>query len=183
MKKNILSFLVLTVLIFSACAQQKKTTSIPIKPVSVEKTASTKAGEGTPSKSMMPIQQIAMERTPCFGTCAAYRVEVNKNGKVKYISRHFTEYEGTYETTFPTEKVAELFQQFNDYRVDTCNEEYKSLIQDVPGVMYYITYDKKEQTIKNAHFGPELLKMLAREVDSFSKVDDSWKKTADKIEN
>lgn len=173
MKKNILSFLVLTVIMFSACAQQKKTTS----------KVSDKATNGVKNEVVKNnIQQIAMERTPCFGTCAAYRLEVNKDGKVTFISRHYTEYEGTYEKTFPTEKVAALFKKFSESKVDTCEEEYKSLIQDVPGIMYYITYDSKKQTIKNAHFGPGYLKSLAKEVDYFSKVDESWTKVSDKTE-
>lgn len=167
MKKNILSFVLLSVLIFSACAQQKKTTN----------NASVKSASG--KKSTNNIEQIAMERTPCFGTCQAYRLEVNKNGHVKFISRHFTKYEGTYEKDFPVDKVNNLFNSFAAHKVDTCQEEYTSMIQDVPGVMFYITRKNGEQTIKNAHFGPAFLKTLALEVDSFYTVDETWKKTAD----
>lgn len=185
MKKSIVSFLVLTVVLFSACAQQKKATTNAKDSVVSSAKAPTTAGEmTTKGSSMKQFSQIAMERTPCFGTCAAYRVEVNKDGSVRYISRHFTEYEGTYEKKFDASKVEELYKEFSSYRVDTCAEKYESLIQDVPGIMYYITYaDNSEQVIRNAHFGPRFLKVLAKEVDKFSQVDDNWTKTADKEEN
>lgn len=165
MRKNILSFIALVVIIFSACAQQKKTTAS-------KATNTKKAVESS-------IQQIVMDRTACFGTCPTYRLEVNKDGKVIFKSWAFTEYEGTYEKKFAPEKVAALFKQFDDYKVDTCAEEYTSLIADVPGIMYYIQYPKKEKKIMNAHFGPEFLNMLAKETDDNFKVDDTWTKTAE----
>ena len=150
----------MTAVIFSACAHQKKTVKSKVM---------------TESR----IQQIAMDRTPCFGTCPAYRVTVNKDGKVIFKSWAYTTYEGTYEKQFPAEKVAALFKQFSQYRVDTCSPEYNSLLQDVPGVSYTITYPDSEKTITNAHFGPQFLKTLSFDTDSFSKVDDSWTKTAE----
>ena len=164
MKKNILSFIAVSVLIiFSACAQQKKTTS--------------KVSTATPATKA--IQQLVMERTACFGTCPAYRLEINKDGKVIFTSWHFTKYEGVYEKSFAPAEVSKLFRQFESYKVDTCSEEYFNQIQDMPGVNYYFTYKDKKSKIINAHFGPDFLNMLSKETDAFSQVDESWKKTAD----
>lgn len=164
MKKNLLSFIALSVLIFSACAQQKKTTASKVMVKQAKESQ---------------IQQIVMERTPCFGTCPSYGLEVNKDGKVVFTSRAFTEYEGVYEKKFSTEKVATIFKKFSANQVDTCSEEYNSLIADVPGVFYTIKYADKEQRINNAHFGPEFLNDLANELDANFKVDDTWTKTAE----
>ncbi len=163
--KQVLSVLSITVLIFSACAQQKKTATSSVKQ----------------DKTGM-IEQIAMERTACFGRCPAYRLEINKDGNVKYISRSSTEYEGTFTQTFSKEKVAGLFTEFASYRVDTCQSEYKNLIADVPGLIFYIHYkgQNEPKEIMNAHFGPDFLKDLAGKADSFSKVDESWTKVAEK---
>lgn len=158
--KNILSLLTAGVILMSACAQQKKTTS--------------KAETGS------QIQELAMERTACFGQCPAYRVEIKKDGSVKYTGRHFTEYTGTYEIKTDPKKVAELFKSFDKYRVDTCQKSYDNKIPDLPGLIYQITYSgNKQQEIMNAHFGPDFLKQLGKEVDEFAKVDDTWTKTAD----
>lgn len=167
MKKNILSFIAVSVLIFSACAQQKKTTS----------------KVSTATTTTNAIQQIVMERTPCFGTCASYRLEINKDGKVIFTSWAFTKYEGTYEKNFAPAEVTKLFRQFEAHKVDTCSEEYQSLIQDMPGINFNFRYKDKETKITNAHFGPEFLNMLSKEADAFSQVDGSWKKTADAKKN
>lgn len=166
MKKNILSFVTVTVIIFSACAQQKKATA--------SKTA-VETKKSTPA-----IEQVVMERTPCFGTCPAYKLEVNKSGKVVFTSWSNTKAEGVFEKTFEPGKVQELFAQFEKKQVDTCKEEYDNMIPDVPGVNFYFKYDNGIETrISNAHFGPEFLQHLALATDKFSGVDDTWEKTAE----
>lgn len=165
MKKNLLSFIVVVAVIFSACAQQKKTT---------------KSQASLVKKTANAIQSMAMERTPCFGNCPAYRLEIYRDGLVKFKSWSDTEYEGEYEKKFDAAKVAELFTQFEEHRVDTCAEAYESLIQDVPGINYYFTYMDREQKIMNAHFGPKYLTLMAEETDKHFKVDATWTKTADK---
>lgn len=165
MRKNIISFVAVSALIFSACAQQKKTTA------SAKATNTKTTSNG--------IEKIVMERTPCFGTCPSYRFELNKNGKAIFTSWHYTTYEGVYEKQYEPAKVADLFKQFESYKVDTCSNNYESMLQDMPGINFHFTYKGKESSIMNAHFGPGFLNMLSKEVDTFSQVDGTWKKTAD----
>lgn len=170
MKKILLGFVALSVLIFAACAQQKKTTGGRVSADSKKKDNG--------------IKQIVMERTACFGTCPAYRVIINKDGSAKYISRFYTEYEGTFEKKLDKEKTTMLFDAFAGYKVDTCQDEYKSLVQDLPGIWYEIYYTNgKEKMIKKAEFGPEFLNELSKKVDALAKVDDSWEKTAEPEKN
>lgn len=165
MKKNILTFITISAIFFSACAQQKNATKGQ-KNVKVQASASN-------------LEQVVMERTPCFGTCPAYRVEINKNGKVIYTSWSNTKYEGVYEKNFDAGEVAALFSQFDKYKVDTCNVEYNNIIPDVPGINFHFKYKGKEKSIHNAHFGPEFIGQLAAETDKFSQINDTWKKTAE----
>ena len=170
MKKNILTFITVSAIIFSACAQQKKTT------------ASKATGDKT-KNAVSNLEQVAMERTPCFGTCPAYRIEVNKDGHVKYTSWSNTKYEGTYEKDFDPAKVATLFNRFEKYKVDTCQAEYQMMIADIPGINYHFKYKSKEISISNANFGPDFLSELGGEVDKFAQVDGTWKKTAEAGQN
>lgn len=170
MKKSILGVIAISVLIFSACAQQKKTTKGKTAP--------------TESKKTNAIERLVMERTACFGTCPAYKIIINKDGHTTYISRFYTEYEGTFEKDLDPKQTAELFNTFEGYRLDTCQKEYKSLVQDLPGIIYELKFEGgKEHRIVRAEFGPEFLKDLARKVDEFVQVDDSWKKTAEPEEH
>lgn len=127
------------------------------------------------------IEQIAMERTACFGTCPTYRIEVNKDGTARFIGRANVDYIGIYTKEYAAGAAQNLFDDFADHRVDTCSAEYPYLIADVPGIIYYITYSgqNEPQEIMNAHFGPDFLLELARKTDKFTKVDESWTKISD----
>lgn len=190
MKIKIVSIIVLSAAIFIACKSQKNVaqSSDNAPKERLTASASTTQTANVTSKSdkkrRNSIEQIAMNRSACMGTCPVYKVEVNKSGKVTYYGMSFVDYKGTYEKIFAKDRVAGLFSQFMQYKVDTCSEDYESMIADVPGVYYQITYSSGDkQKINNAHFGPEFLKTLSFEVDSFAKVDASWKKVADAEDN
>lgn len=161
--RQLLTILSITTLLFTACAQQKMV-----------------AGD-TGKKYEGKIEKIAMARTPCFGRCPAYRIDIMQNGTAVYTSHSSTEYEGTYTKQFNAGKVADLFRKFDKYKVDTCSKEYPNQIPDVPGLNLYIYYKGKEEPkeIYNAHFGPDFLKDLAIETDSFAQVNANWKKISD----
>lgn len=162
MKKNILSFTALCIIILSACAQQKKTTT---------NTKANKAEE---------IVYVRMERTACFGQCPTYQTEVFANGKVIYTGKMFTEYEGIYESTISEKDAANVFTELESKHVDTCSKEYYSMIADAPGLIYEIHYkDGRKQEIMNAQAGPEYLRGIAQMIDKTVKPDDKWKKTGD----
>lgn len=184
MKRKVLSFIAISAIAFGACAGQKKTaqTGAGTPATKMEAKDGNTSLVATSEKSEpKEIVNLAMERTACFGTCPVYRVEMNSDGLVTYTGRYYTEYEGVYTKQYSAKDAEELFSKFEKHRVDTCSAEYNSLLQDVPGVYYYIDYnDKTEQTIANAHFGPVFLKDLSNEMDKYSKVDDSWTKIADK---
>lgn len=168
MSKNILTGTLLMLLVFTACAQSKKTTSRTTKKTTVTKTT------GTPK-----ITSVYMMRTSCFGRCPNYVVIVNSNGRVEYQGRRFTKYTGVYEKMMGTAKTQAILDKFAAYRVDTCKTEYPNLISDVPGIYYKIMVNGKEKIISNAHFGPNFLRQLADVVDEIAQVDASWKQTAD----
>ncbi|MCB0699441.1 MAG: hypothetical protein KDC11_06305 [Chitinophagaceae bacterium] len=174
MKRNISGLVLVTsILVFTACAQQKKTTAAP----KAKAEATQKADEQT-------ITSIVMDRTACFGRCPAYRIEVKADGTATYTSRSDTKYEGVYTKKFSEKAAAALFKQFVDQKVDTCQDKYENKIADLPGMIFEIYYSDMQEPkrIMNAHFGPNYLKTLGKEVDAFSKVDDKWTKVSDSKE-
>jgi len=166
MKKYITTALLLTTLIFTACAQHRKTVKKHSKPGKV---------------SALNISSVAMSRGACFGRCPIYTVTINSNGLVQYKGKGFTEHMGVYEKKFTPQQVATVLQDFKDNRVDTCAANYEQLIADVPGIYYKIIINGKEKNIGNAHFGPAFLKQLAQDVDAFGQVDNSWKKISSDV--
>lgn len=168
MKKSLATILLLTVLIFTACAHQRKT-------------AIRKKGKPVKAAGTAGISSISMGRGACFGRCPTYTLIVNSDGRAQYKGRMFTERIGVYEKTFPAQKAAALMQTFVQYRVDTCAANYEQPVADLPGIFYKITRNGKVQEIGNAHFGPRFLKDLARQMDEQFPIDASWKKISDDV--
>lgn len=159
MKKNFSIIIVLILFAFAACAGKKQLGS---------KTGTT--------KSKVKIDYVKMRRTACFGRCPMYNIEVYENGTVRYTGERFVKDSGIYEKNIGAAKAAEILNEFEQYRIDTCSETYESLIADLPGIYYNFNVNGEEQKIANAHFGPDFLKALARKMDEIAKVDGSWKK-------
>lgn len=135
------------------------------------------------SSVMLPsINSVTMGRTPCFGKCSIYNITVNKSGLVTYIGENNVAFTGTYQKNIGTTQAAALIKYFEDFRVDTCAENYKPLIADIPGITYTFLMNGVEKKIYNAHFGPPYLSNLAGAVDAVGKLEtmtDEWKKVAE----
>lgn len=130
-------------------------------------------------KSTGNITYVSMHRSACFGRCPDYTIEIYNTGVVKYMGYMFVKDSGVYTKNIGQAKAMRILKQFETYRVDTCQKNYVQRIADLPGVYYVIRYKSgKEQEINNAHFGPEFLAELAKDIDKEIKVDASWKKLA-----
>lgn len=159
MKKNVLGILSIAIISFAACAGKKQ----------IAKQQST-------SVATTNVTYVQMSRTACFGRCPEYSIEVYNDGLVRYTGRRNVKDSGIYEKNIGEAKAAALLQDFNTYRVDTCKESYQILISDLPGLNYTIQYNGKTKNIRNASFGPNFLKILAKNIDDAIAVDATWKK-------
>ena len=166
MKKNFFGIAALLIIVMTACAQQKKNSTTGQKSATTAKAANT-------------LNYVGMERTACFGRCPAYLIELFPDGKVRYTSRSFTEYEGIYEKNVGSAKTLEIIGEFKKLRVDTCSDNYESLIQDLPGLVYYFKFGEKEKRIYNANFGPTYFRVMADKIDQFGLPDNTWKKVGE----
>jgi hypothetical protein len=125
------------------------------------------------------IISVNMNRTPCYGRCPNYNIDLDKDGKLVYTAVRFTEDSGIFKKTISAKKAQELISRFESYRVDTCREMYESRIADLPGIVYTIKYPNRTQKIINANFGPAFLTELAEAMDAIGlkpKGDRTWKK-------
>lgn len=158
MKKYIVTFTLLIAIALTACAYPKKIRTKKTKP------------------SGITVTSIQMTRGACFGRCPSYTVSIESNGNAAYQGRTFAPYEGEYVKTFSPQQVAALFAEFSKYRLDTCQENYKVMLPDLPGMDFTLIINGKEKTIRNASFGPDFFRVLAIKVDATVKIDDTWRK-------
>lgn len=158
MKKNLVGILAIVLIVFTACVTSKQKTS------------------------KLSVDYVMMRRTPCFGHCPYYAIEVYKDGLIRFTGFNNVADSGVYEKKIDPKKAQVLLKEISDYRVDTLQKSYKVLITDFPGIYYNFKYGKISQQVINAHYGPVFLKSLANEIDELVKtngelkLDNSWKK-------
>jgi hypothetical protein len=119
----LLSFFSLTV---PACAQKSTVQKAKTKRVS-KKTAPTEAG---------PI--LTFERTPCFGTCPAYMMQVYADGRVAYEGRSHVPLMGKQDLKLPAAVVADMLRQAKEAHFETFAAQYRSGVTDMPSTIVAI---------------------------------------------
>ncbi|MBS1783554.1 MAG: hypothetical protein JSS78_10845 [Bacteroidetes bacterium] len=140
MRKTVLGILTMLAIVLTACAAQKKKTTKP------------------------QLDYVQMWRTPCFGKCPNYKLEIYRNGLVRYTGIMFTD-TGIYEKNIGEAAAEKVLRSFEKKRVDTLKKDYDVLISDLPGINFIFNYGKTTQNVRNAQFGPLYLRELADQFD------------------
>jgi hypothetical protein len=124
------------------------------------------------------ITSVSVLHPGCYGRCPQYSIEINSDGMMTYTALRFNPDTGIFEKKISPEKAMELINQFTTYRVDTCQNIYKTRVPDISGLVITIQYNDSTKTIRDANFGPYFLKQLANSIDQLGIKDDStWRKT------
>jgi hypothetical protein len=124
------------------------------------------------------IESINIHRTPCYGRCPTYIINIEKNGLVTYNAIMFNEDSGIFKKNIGAKNAIEILSQVTIKRLDTCRDEYPMIATDLPGLIVTIKWPTKTKTIHNANHGPYVLKNLVERIDAVvgKKVDGTWKK-------
>lgn len=108
---------------------------------------------------------LSLKRTPCFGRCPAYTVELFGDGRVRFMGDSNTRERGQHEGTVSAEdmtKIADRFaaSDFAKWKSDYMNHQ----VTDMPGAV--VTW--KGKTIRHYHgddSAPADLKTLENDLD------------------
>jgi len=124
------------------------------------------------------IRSITMERSGCYGRCPAYTISIDKSGTAHYRGILFTADSGSFVKKAGAKKAEQIFSKTIANRVDTCQDTYKAMAVDLPGLILTIEYAGKTKTIQNANYGPSVLRQLYQSLDSLTggKLDKTWQR-------
>lgn len=116
-------------------------------------------------------------RTPCFGTCPAYKLEVFTDGLVKMHGDNFVDKLGSWELQLSSEQLAGLKAAFEEAGFYDLEDSYMEQIPDVPTVTveYYLN-QRKKVVVENMN-GPDKLHILQRTIDALRALE-GWKKSS-----
>ncbi|HEX8328984.1 MAG TPA: DUF6438 domain-containing protein [Hymenobacter sp.] len=128
------SFLLLTSgLALPACAQK----ATPAKAATKPSAKPSAAKPGTKAKNEAgPV--ITFERTPCFGFCPTYTMQVYANGRVAYEGRRAVPLMGQQELKLPAAAVADLLRMAKEARFEQFQDKYSRGTTDLPSTIIAI---------------------------------------------
>lgn len=103
-------------------------------------------GTGIP-KADLQNAVITMERTPCFGTCPAYRLTLHGDGSVVYTGLQFVAVEGVQIGRISEDQFRQLVERFYDIDYFSLRDQYQCPVSDLPSAMTSITIGDRSKAI------------------------------------
>jgi len=91
--------------------------------------------------------RITLERTPCYGTCPGYSVEIAGDGTVTYMGQHFVAEKGVRTARIPQSAVRALYDAFVKADFFWSFDEYSAPITDLPTKIVTISFDGHSKSV------------------------------------
>ena len=101
-----------------------------------------------------------MKRTPCYGKCPAYLVDIYDNGDVLFNGKSFVDYIGTHKGTIAASDINKIKEKINAINLFSLNDKYDSNVTDFPSCILDVNMDGKTKSILDRVGGPKELKEL-----------------------
>ena len=128
--------LLLSILTFAtrpAFAQRVATHKIKVKKAG-KKTVVTPALVAKPAPTAS-LPALSFERTPCYGTCPGYKMDVYADGRVAYDGTRAVPLMGKKELTMPASAVAALLSQAKEAHFEKFEKRYSRGTTDLPSTI------------------------------------------------
>jgi hypothetical protein len=99
----------------------------------------------------VPLDQvrIRLSRSQCFGTCPAYSVTIDGDGRVTYHGKAYVVVTGIHHTRIPQAKVARLVERIRTGNLWSMRKSYAAPITDLPSYTLNIRMGKVEHSIRD----------------------------------
>lgn len=103
---------------------------------------------------------VSMKRTPCYGKCPAYMVDIYDNGNVVFNGKSFVDYIGEHNGTISQEDINSIKEKINSINFFELDDKYDSNVTDFPSCIIDVNMDGKTKSILDRVGGPKELKEL-----------------------
>lgn len=129
-----------------------------------------KAGRKAAKASEIPSDfALSMERTPCFGTCPVYKIEINNTGTLTWTGIRFTEREHIWSRQLSSDEMKLLWQEVQRSGYFEMAAEYDDpSLSDAPSVLMELQGNGKNHKVKDRVRGPEALRQLESMIDTLA---------------
>ena len=178
--RNIL-FLSLTLIIFTACHKKISDKTTTTQPATDTKIVEATPSVNTTSKGIKALNipegvdsnlVISLQRTACFGQCPVYKVEIFKDGTVKYKGTAYIKKRGQHEAIASMAFIKSIQQKAVVINFMSLSDKYPkgdNMISDIPSTISYIRIENEGKLVINNYDAPKELiafeQWLEKEID------------------
>lgn len=108
----------------------------------------------------------SLERTPCFGKCAAYTVTIDKFGNARWIGRSNTDRPGTWKAQVSTMTMERLLSRANTIGFFDMEDRYDGQVTDLPSTIIRVNANGRDKKVVARYKIPPAFKPFAAFADS-----------------
>jgi hypothetical protein len=190
--KKAFQFLTIALLVIGsqACKNSKKATSESVK-IEDAKEAAAPVKEAKPVKEnaepvvqenegpSRPVPRYAdslffrIDRTPCFGQCPTYTVNIYQSGHAQMEGKKFFDYEGFFATKFSEDELIRIEKMAIESGYAKMNHVYDAPVTDLPSTTTILQTEQIHQWVYNRMNAPDELRKFEREMETIIK-DKQW---------
>lgn len=91
--------------------------------------------------------RITLERTTCFGSCPAYRVEIGGDGSVAYQGRSYVVVTGEHHDHISKDSLAQILEAFRKADYFSLGDKYICGVTDSPTTTTSISFDGQQKSV------------------------------------
>lgn len=130
--------------------------------------------------SQPEISSIRLQRSPCFGACPVYEIELSSSGQVKYVGDRFVEQTGFHTSSIQRSDFQAVVEEVKAIHFFSLKDQYRfepdgctSWMTDQPTATFIVTADGKDKIVSYYYgcqglpIGPQL-EALADAIDEVS---------------
>ena len=137
----------LSLALFGACKTNHEAATSAGAPMENDNTTSPtalKLGGTTPADSLF----LFLERTPCFGPCKAYRLNIYRSGYATYEGRANVEREGMHEARIGQDTMQAILKEAERIGFYGLDDLYDSQVTDLPSLVIRMQTSAGDKQVK-----------------------------------
>lgn len=103
---------------------------------------------------------ISLQRTPCYGTCKAYVINVYRSGYATFEGRSNVEREGMHYTRIGQDTIARILEDAEGSGFYQLNDKYDRDVTDLPSAIMQLVANGRNKRVVSRVGAPESFKQL-----------------------
>lgn len=108
---------------------------------------------------------LSMERTPCFGTCKAYRLNIYRSGYATYEGRANVEREGMHEARIGRDTLEAIMKEADRIGFHGLDDVYDSPVTDLPSLIIRVVSNGRDKEVKGRVGVPPKFRTFAETIE------------------